>query len=56
MEDLIELVKSIKVRCEVIQLLYRTPDYLMCIPTVMEDLYEDAQTAVTEFCIDKKHD
>jgi len=54
MDELIELIKSIEIRCRVIQLLYKTPDYLLCIPTILEDLYEDAQKAIIEFCVEQK--
>lgn len=52
MVELVEVVKSIRNRCDVIQLLWDTPGYLHLIPTVLEDLYEDAQDAVNEFCVE----
>lgn len=45
-----ELIKSIRNRCEISQVLIQVgaEDLL---PTVLEDLYEDAQTIALEYCV-----
>ena len=57
-EELRELVKSIRNRCDITTILLELGDNnigsdypLHLLPTILEDLYEDAQTIVTEYCV-----
>ena len=48
MNELEELLKSIRNRCFIAAIIIHEPHLL---PTILEDLYEDAQTIVMEYCV-----
>lgn len=48
---LIELIKSIRNRCDIVLAIQGFDDLQHCIPTALEDLYEDAQEIMDEYCI-----
>lgn len=58
MNKLIENVKSVKNRCEIIQILHQR--YLeggcdfSLIHTVLEDMYDVVHTLIDEYCIEKE--
>jgi len=53
MEKLIDNVKSVKNRCEIIEVLWDTPGKLHLIVTVLEDMYDVVHALIDEFCIEK---
>ena len=50
MDKLIENVKSIKNRCEIVLMLQDRRDLIV---TVLEDMYDVIHTLIDEFCIEK---
>jgi len=48
---LVELVKSIRNRCDVVLAIQGFDDLQHSIPTILEDLYGDAQAIMDEYCI-----
>ena len=53
MDRLIENVRSIKNRCEIIEIIHQKPNALSLIHTVLEDMYDVVHTLIDEFCIEK---
>ena len=52
-EEALEYIESIRRKCEIAALVHKQGrDDLL--PTVFEDLYEDAQTVVEGFCVVKE--
>ena len=56
MEDLIEMLKSIRNRCDIAETLYRMTGKLYLIPTVLEDLYKAAQDMIDAYCVEQDDD
>jgi len=53
MDKLIENVKSIQNRCEIIHILYEVPGKLHLVPTVIEDMYDVVHKLIEDYCIEK---
>lgn len=51
-EGLIELIKAIRNRCNVLLAVQGFDDLQGAIPTLLEDLHEDSQAIMDEYCID----
>lgn len=51
-EELAETIKQIKNRCDAVLWLLENPDAFYVLPTLLGDIYEDAQLIVEDFCID----
>ena len=51
LHELKELVKSIRNRCEIF-LLIAYQDNAGLFPTILEDLYVDAQKIIDEYCVE----
>ena len=50
LEELTELIKSIKNRCDIYLLICHSgAEHLL--PTLLEDLYVDAQQIIDEYCV-----
>ncbi len=49
--NLLELVKSIKNRAEIFELICESPLAQYVSATLLEDLFVDAQTIVHEYCV-----
>ena len=51
MNELKELVKSIRNRCDIFLYICDSPECQHLLPTLLEDLYVDAQQIIDNFCI-----
>ena len=49
-EGLIELIKAIRNRCNVLLAIQGFDDLQSAIPTLLEDLHEDSQSIMDEHC------
>lgn len=59
MENLFEVIKSIRNRCELLLKLsvaYPIEEIRNEIPTILEDIHEDSQEIIDAHCIEDKHD
>jgi len=54
--ELMELIKAIRNRCDVCLDLYALGDREHLLHTILEDLYDDAQTIIDEYCIERNDD
>ena len=50
-DELAEIIKAIRNRCDVVLTLIEHYGTERLIPTVLEDLYTDAQTIVDDYCV-----
>ena len=50
-DELAEIIKAIRNRCDVVLTLIEHYGTEHLIPTVLEDLYTDAQTIVDDYCV-----
>ena len=54
MEDTLkELVKSIRNRCDIFLIIYELPHAQKLLPTLLEDLYADAQQIIWDYCLEE---
>ena len=53
MDRLIENIRSVKNRCEIIEILHTNPNALSLIHTVLEDMYDVVHTLIDEYCVEK---
>ena len=51
-EGLIELIKAIRNRCNVLLAVQGFDDLQGAIPTLLEDLHEDSQAIMDEYCME----
>ena len=51
-----ELVRAIANRCEIYLILQSVENTEHLIPTVLEDLFDDAQMVIDEYCIERQDD
>ena len=49
-EGLIELIKAIRNRCDILLAIQGFDDLQDTIPTLLEDLHEDSQAIMDEYC------
>ncbi len=54
--ELTELVRAIRNRCDIYMLACDNPEAHRLLPTLLEDLYDDAQTIIDEYCIERNDD
>lgn len=52
-DDLMELVKSIKNHCDIFLQIAQQPQLMHTIYTILEDLCQDAQRIITDYCEEK---
>jgi len=50
-DRLVEIIKQIKNRCDAVLWLLENPDSFYVLPTILEDIYQDAQLIIDEYCI-----
>lgn len=55
-EGLIELLKAIRNRCDVLLAIQGFDDLQDAIPTLLEDLHEDSQAIMDEYCMEGEYD
>ena len=55
-DDVTEIVKSIRNRCDIYILIKDNPMANHLLPTLLEDLHSDSQAIIEGFCVDEKND
>jgi hypothetical protein len=53
--ELTELIKAIRNRCDIYDLVQKA-DAAHLLPTLLEDLFADAQTIIDEYCTERNDD
>ncbi len=48
-----EFILSIRNKCDIYNILRKNPEFDYLLPTVLEDLYQDAETIVLEYCTEE---
>lgn len=48
---LIELIKAIRNRCDAVLAMQKLPDTEHLMATILEDLHEDSQAIIDDYCI-----
>jgi hypothetical protein len=56
MDRLTELIKAIRNRCDIYLLIQDSTEIKHAIPTLLEDMHEDSQAIMDEYCVERIDD
>jgi len=56
LSELTELVKAIRNRCDIYLAIRNNSTVNHAVPTLLEDMHEDSQTIMDEYCVERQDD